>query len=568
MPCGNLVRRLWICIGLASAGAGHAAPGFLVAAPDRGFTGNEAVRDAYAPFASGTAAALVFVTAKGTEGRLDEALAVLRESGAHPVVLLPLYLSAAHPDLRKIEAWRQDEDGVLAGRLFGRSAAAPAALQEVLLAVGEPARTRIVLAGYGAETPEEAETMRRDLSALLAEAADGFGFASLDAAVWPQADEPEQDGLGERLASLEREDDPIRTVLLPFHLGPELDAMMGFTPRLRHAAPEGLDVPDATAGLVAAISRWLGREAARYQTLTPREIGVVVHAHGASWDWNETLRRGAAPVASEFPVEYAFSMGDPATLEHAVRHLEAQGAKAIVIVRVFGLRRSFRDRIERFIGEAWESCRPVGADDGHSHARGDDPAPRLRARLPLVTVGGLEDDPLFARALYERARGLSERPRRETVVLVAHGLGDAEGNAHWRKVLESLRDQMIAMGGDEFRAIEVGLWSEDWPELRRTAVEHIRGLVERGNENHGRVIVVPARTLGKGPSGEYLDGLDYVLAEGFSPHPLFAEWLRGQVRAGVERMHYGPNRGPACSPVRMVGNAAPAGSLDARKQAP
>lgn len=543
----NPVARLclWLC--LTGAGAAQAEPGFLLVAPDRGFTGNEAVRDAFAPFASRHPAELVFVTAKETEERLDRALGALRERGADPVVVLPFYLSAVHPDVGRIDAWHRGGD-VLVGRLFGRSAAAPAALQKALFALETPARTRLVLVGHGAETSSEAEGMARDLSALLAAAAEGSGFASLEAAVWPGVDELDQDALREKLAGFKAGGESARVVLLPFHLGPDLDAMMGFTPRLRHAAPDGTDVPEATSALASAIPRWLAREAARYATPASRETGVIVHAHGASWNWNETMRRGAALLENEYLVEYAFSMGDPATLEHAIRHLEERGAKAIVIVRVFGMANSFREGIERFTGQAWESCHaPAGAQHRHGHDAEGTPAPLLRTRLPVVTVGGLEDHPLFARALHERVLELSERPERETVILVAHGLGDEEGNAHWRRVLESVREQMLAAGGNRFRAIEAGLWSEDWPELRESAVEHVRGLVAKASADGGRAIVVPARTLGEGPADEYLKGLDYALGEGFAPHPLFAEWLRVQVHAGLDALRYRPNADPNCS---------------------
>ena len=186
-------------------------------------------------------------------------------------------------------------------------------------------------------------------------------------------------------------------------------------------------------------------------------------------------------------------------------------------------------------------------DHHGGHSSGSAPSPLLETRLPVVTVGGLEDHPLFAEALYQRTLALSERPARETVILVAHGTGTEDGNVHWRHVLESIREQMLAMGGDRFRAIEVALWSEDWPALRQSAVEHVRALVEQGNEGDGRVLVIPARTLGQGPADRHLADMDYLLGEGFSPHPLFAEWLRLQVREGMDRLRYETDRSWHCA---------------------
>lgn len=559
------VALLLLLLYAGGGAAAQAAPGYLVAAPDRGFSGNEAVRDAFAAFtAANPAAELVFVTTDGTADRLDKALAAMRDEDAEPVVLLPFYLTAAHPDMSVIDRWAADND-VRSGRPFGRSAPALAALRERLRAVDEPAEShampgeshsmpgdsRLILLGHGARTDANASAMERELGRLLQAAARGLPFGALEARVWSGIDDFGEEEFREHLAGLRGEGNPGRALVLPFHLGPDLDAMMGFTPRLQAAAPDEVTVLDAGAALQPAMSSWLSREAPRWRTLAPERVGVLVHAHGASWQWNETMRQGAAPLAEDHLVEFAFSMGDPETLEHAVRHLEERGASAIVLVRVFGMASSFRDGILRFIGEAWESCAPAPSNGqgGHhgGHGSTSAPPPLLRTRLPVVTVGGLEDHPLFARALYERALALSEVPARETVILVAHGVGHEAGNAHWREVLESIRSQMLDLGGDRFRAIEVALWSEDWPELRQTAVEHVRSLVQRANDDGGRALVVPARTLGQGPAAEYLEGLDFALGEGFSPHPLFAEWLRLQVQAGVERLRYAPDERWTCN---------------------
>jgi sirohydrochlorin ferrochelatase len=519
------------------AGTASAAPGFLVVAPDRGFSGNEAVRDTFSTFAVERPAELVFVTRDGTADRMDQAYASLRKKKARPVVVLPFYLTAAHADTAQIEAWVQDKDAV-AGRPFGRSFPAVAALGERLLDVEKPMQTHLVLVGHGAETASQAEVMQQDLRRMLLAAAGGLNFTALDVRVWPYVDGFPEEDYRRQLAVMD-DDGTARVVVLPFHLGPNLDSMMGFTPQLRAAAPEGITVLGPEAALQAALSRWLTREAARYRTLEGDQIGVVVHAHGSDWQWNETMRQGAAPLGDDYLVEYAFSMGDPATLEHAVRHLEERGAEAVVIVRVFGMESSFRDGIVQFIGEAWETCQPfVSTSHDHGHGSAGAPPAVLDTGLPVVTVGGLEDHPLFAEALYQRALDLSKRPDRETVILVAHGLGSEEGNAHWRRLLESIREQMLTLGGERFRAIEVGLWSEDWPELRQSAVEHMRGLVSSANEDDGRALVIPARTLGRGPAAEYLEGLSYVQGEGFSPHPLFADWLRVQVKAGLGRLNY------------------------------
>lgn len=545
----------------------YAAPAWLVAAPDRGFVGNEEVRDAIATLPAGEeteSVQVVFVTDEGTEARLDQALAALPDAAA-PVVLMPLYLSAAHPDMSLLRSWSSKQDGALLGRLFGGSEPALAALESSLRAIEHPDQTALVVLGHGAKDAEQAAAMTPSLQRMLATAAEGVPFASTKVVIWDDSENMDAETLRAKLA-MPTNPETASLVVLPFHLGPKLDPMMGFTPGLKRAARdiEGLTVLDAGPAPQPAFEQWLARETARYRDLPPGKIGVVVHAHGARWQWNETMRQGAAALEDRYLVEYAFSMGDPDTLEHAIRHLEQRGAKAVVIVRVFSMADSFRDGIVRFIGQAWEDCEsPASPDKAHQGMHGmhggamQAPHALLQTSLPVLTVGGIEDNPLFAKALYQRALAISEDPARETLILVAHGLGTADGNARWKQNLESLRSQIQALGGDRFRAIEVALWSEDWPELRQSAIEHVRSMVEDAAAHDSRVLIVPARTLGQGPADRYLDGLDYTLGEGFAPHPLFAEWLDQQVRLGMDKLRYDAEQRLSCrldAPAAMHGH--------------
>jgi hypothetical protein len=102
-------------------------------------------------------------------------------------------------------------------------------------------------------------------------------------------------------------------------------------------------------------------------------------------------------------------------------------------------------------------------------------------------VGGVEDHPLFAEALLQRALSFPRDPARETVILVAHGDGEDGRDAHWRGLLASLAGRMREKGGSAFRAIRSATCGEDWPEKRAPAVEQVRAFV-RGSDpgGHGR----------------------------------------------------------------------------------
>src|SRR5262245_48763912 len=100
------VQAVTLALALALAGQpgspapavhGSHDPGFLVIAPDRGFLGDEAVRDAFDAFSVGRNAALVFVTDERTAASLDSALQDVAAKGARHVVVLPLFLSRGDP---------------------------------------------------------------------------------------------------------------------------------------------------------------------------------------------------------------------------------------------------------------------------------------------------------------------------------------------------------------------------------------------------------------------------------------------------------------------------------------
>ena len=119
------------------------------------------------------------------------------------------------------------------------------------------------------------------------------------------------------------------------------------------------------------------------------------------------------------------------------------------------------------------------------------------------------------------------------MILVAHGVGNDDVNDYWLTLLDNLAAQIRVLGGDEFRAIEVATWREDWPDKRDEWVERVRAMVETAQAGGGRALVVPARTNSGGPEDEFLEGLEYALADGFAPHPLFTRWVDAQIRDGM-----------------------------------
>lgn len=557
----------------ASAGA---STGYLVVAPDRGFLGNEEVRDAFTPFAEKHAARLVFAAEPPAREAMTEALAALEEEGVDRLVVLPLFLSDAHPRLAATESVLAElapAMEIVYARPFGASYLAVEVLRDRLRAAQAGANSRahghhgatpatsggetaaetaptpdggreLVVVGSGATSEAERAAMTEDLELLAAWAAEGMEYRSVRAVVgpdlWSEAPEVEQ-AFESELAALTAD-----ATVVPFDLGFKLDGMMQFAAGLRYQVPEGVTLADGEVTPHPAVTLWLSREASRHAPLTDENLGVVFLAHGADWHWNETMRDAVASLAERYRLEFCFSMADRDLVERALRRLEERGAKAAVVVRVFGLESSFRGTVEGMLGldiEGPDGLRPAPAADGGGagghgghggHGMMGSPE-RIRTALLTSTVGGLEDHQLFARALLDRARELSADPSRETLLITAHGAGADSDNDHWKDLLASIADQMRDLGA-EFEDIETVTWREDWPDKSEPEVARARELVESVTADGGRVLVVPARTTGEGPETRLLDGLPIEVGEGFAPHPLFARWVEEQIRAGAEAL--------------------------------
>jgi hypothetical protein len=122
-------------------------PAFVLVAPDRGFLGNEEIRDVFEPFAEGRNAALVFVTDDRTGATLDEALRALTAKGSRRLVVLPFFLSRADRRYARVESLLAERAAHLAvdwARPFGESYFAVEALADRLRAVREPGKTRVI----------------------------------------------------------------------------------------------------------------------------------------------------------------------------------------------------------------------------------------------------------------------------------------------------------------------------------------------------------------------------------------------------------------------------------------
>jgi len=63
-------------------------------------------------------------------------------------------------------------------------------------------------------------------------------------------------------------------------------------------------------------------------------------------------------------------------------------------------------------------------------------------------------------------------------------------------------------------------------------------MVEDEARQGGRVLVIPARTMGEGPERKFLSGLEYELGIGFAPHPKFVQRMEEQIKSGIRQFNH------------------------------
>jgi len=504
--------------------AAWADPLYVVAAPDQGFLGNEDVRDAFARFRESVPrAALWFVTRERADETLEAALVDAPSPGVGSgIVVLPLFMTRHHALYGRAREALDAPEVRWADPLGESYLAEEMLFRRVEAASTDPGNEHLVVIGAGAESDEEAARVRESLAPLAQRAAGKLGLAGAEVLVLRDDEEAREASFAavpDRVRELEG--DGQTALVIPFGHARHFTMMMsdwtGIARRLSATSaryePRAV-LPDEIA------ETWLVRAATEQRALDAAEVGVILVPHGADFHWNETMRRGIAPLRDDYVTEDAFSMVDPPLIERAVRRLEARGVKAAVLVRIFGLESSFRDKTEYVLGLRRDYA---GFPD------------RIVTPLELHTLGGIEDSPHLAAALEDRIAEVSEEPSRETVILLAHGAGSEEDNDHWLGLLENVAAAIDDRTGGRYRDIVYDTWREDWPEKRDAAVARIRERVQ-GAGRDGTALVIPVRTVGRGPASEHLTGLEYREATGFAPHPAFTAWLRETIDRGIEQV--------------------------------
>jgi hypothetical protein len=253
-------------------------------------------------------------------------------------------------------------------------------------------------------------------------------------------------------------------------------------------------------------------------TPPPAEVGVLVMAHGGSPEWNATVADAVAPLDAEIPTVVAYGMADPVTMASALDSLRSVGVDRVAVVRLFLSGQSFLKRTEYFLGLS------DNADASFVAPGPDAPPAPIDHGLSIAThQRGLMTSAEARQIAVERALAQSRERRSETVLLLAHGMGDEEEND---RVLNAMALIATDLRQEGFAAVEVATLREDWGEKRVVAEAAIREFVAGQTDEGRRVLVVPIRLSGFGPYAKVLAGLDYTPAPGLLPHARVGDWIR------------------------------------------
>jgi hypothetical protein len=250
--------------------------------------------------------------------------------------------------------------------------------------------------------------------------------------------------------------------------------------------------------------------------------GILLMTHGG----NETRKRSVAtlvePLREKYAIETVADVKQQSAMAEAVRQLEERDVDRVAVVGLFITGQSFLKRIIKMLGSGSIQEQSLAGESGS----GCTPltVPFAAKSTLLLSTKGLIESPLIDEILVERVRALSEEPRCERVLFLAHGPADDEENQRWLEEMNARAERIRE--AEPFREVRCETLREDWPEKRAVSEKRIREFVKESVDNGERVIVVPFRVYGFGPYEKVLDGLDYVAdGRGLTPHPNITRWI-------------------------------------------
>jgi len=251
--------------------------------------------------------------------------------------------------------------------------------------------------------------------------------------------------------------------------------------------------------------------------------GVLIMAHGGTAEWNAAISEAVAPIREVLPTALAYGMADPATMQAAVDSLIATGVTRVAVVRLFLSGESFRHQTEYLLGLRADPPAHPMLMNGGGHG---ELLPLRHDVEVLISEEGIAESWISPAIMTDRAEAISRMPEEESVVLVAHGMGDDGANTRILEEMERSADAIRARG---FRDVRVFTLREDWADARIAAEAEIRGAMGEFYARGDRILALPFRLSGFGPYESVLEGFEYQAGDGLLPHPLISDWIEATV---------------------------------------
>lgn len=248
--------------------------------------------------------------------------------------------------------------------------------------------------------------------------------------------------------------------------------------------------------------------------------GLLVMAHGGTPEWDAAIQASVDLLGEETPTVVAFGMAEPAALSAALDSLARLDVGRVVVVRMFVSGASFLQQTQYLLGLSDNAPDVFVMHAGHvSH----EAPPQIQHGLEIAThPWGLMGSRETADIVYARAAALSRDPAHESVLLIAHGMGDESENAEVIAAMEAAVAPLADLG---FARTGVMTLREDWPQARVEEEHRIRDFVRTESAAGRGVLVLPYRLNGFGPYADVLAGERYVAGEGFVPHDAVTHWI-------------------------------------------
>lgn len=267
--------------------------------------------------------------------------------------------------------------------------------------------------------------------------------------------------------------------------------------------------------------------AAWAQSWGARAYGILLLGHGGSTVWNQSILDVEKAVADKkIPIELAFGMADSVEIQNAINRLQEQHVQKIVVVPLFVSSHSEVIEQTKYVLGMRKTPSKEFVDAPHSHMT-DMIVKRAKIQVPIVITPALDDHPIVADILLDRAKAMSRDPSKEFVILVGHGPLKDEDNELWLTYMNNLARALQVRGG--FAGVYTATLRDDsLPDVRTKADKILRDMVARLSRQ-GRVLVVPELIASGGIERDIVKALDGMFyswtGKTLLPDPRITQWV-------------------------------------------